>query len=101
MQNLGRRLYVVCGVNILLLLLNLAIFHTFLAGFLIFGIMTVVYLVPSYIAALRLHRNFNAIFALNVLIGWSFLGWVGAFVWALTSNVVSKQTDQPENDERI
>jgi hypothetical protein len=41
------------------------------------------YLAPSFIAATRFHPNFSAIVALNVLLGWSFLGWVVALVWAL------------------
>lgn len=43
-----------------------------------------VYLFPYIIATTRKHHNENAIFALNLLLGWTFLGWVGALVWALT-----------------
>lgn len=44
---------------------------------------TLVYLLPGAIAAKRNHRQFNAIFALNILLGWTFIGWVIALVWAL------------------
>jgi T4 superinfection immunity protein len=44
-----------------------------------------VYFVPTIIADFRSHRNTPAIFALNLLLGWTFLGWVGALVWSLTS----------------
>lgn len=45
------------------------------------------YLIPTVIAAARKHNNGGAIFALNLLLGWTFLGWIGAFIWSLTSNV--------------
>jgi T4 superinfection immunity protein len=45
------------------------------------------YFVPSFIAVDRRHENTGAIFALNLFLGWTFLGWVIAFVWSCTSNV--------------
>jgi hypothetical protein len=42
------------------------------------------YFLPAIIAANRNHHNALAIFALNLFLGWSFLGWVIAFVWACT-----------------
>jgi ABC-type transport system involved in cytochrome c biogenesis permease component len=45
---------------------------------------TLLYLLPSFIAFSRGHNNRVAIAVLNVLVGWTFLGWVGALVWALT-----------------
>lgn len=40
-----------------------------------------IYFLPSIVA--RKKENFKAIFALNFFLGWSFLGWVAALVWAL------------------
>jgi hypothetical protein len=45
----------------------------------------IVYFLPTIIAAAREHHNDGAIFALNLLLGWTFLGWVAALVWSLTS----------------
>jgi hypothetical protein len=42
------------------------------------------YFMPTVIAVNRGHHNKGAIFALNLFLGWSFLGWVAAFVWACT-----------------
>lgn len=42
-----------------------------------------VYLLPAIIATSRKHRSTGAIWALNILLGWSFIGWVVALVWAL------------------
>lgn len=43
------------------------------------------YVLPWFIAARRGHPQAAAIAALNLLLGWTFLGWVGALVWALTA----------------
>lgn len=43
------------------------------------------YLLPTVIAALRGHHNTMAIFVLNLLLGWTVLGFVGALVWSFTS----------------
>jgi hypothetical protein len=45
--------------------------------------MIVVYMLPTVISALRLSRNMLAIFFLNLLLGWTFVGWVVALVWAV------------------
>jgi hypothetical protein len=42
------------------------------------------YLLPAIVAAVRRHHNENAIFILNVLLGWTFVGWVVALVWSAT-----------------
>ena len=41
-----------------------------------------VYFLPTFIAFLRQHRNKLAIFLLNLLLGWTALGWVGSLVWS-------------------
>ena len=40
-----------------------------------------IYFFPSVVA--RKKENFKAIFVLNFFLGWSFLGWVIALVWAV------------------
>lgn len=42
------------------------------------------YFMPTIIANSRQKRNIGAIFALNLLLGWSLVGWVVSLVWALT-----------------
>lgn len=56
----------------------------------------VVYLFPTIIAVLREKDNWLAILFLNVLAGWTFFGWVGALVWAATTNGPSKQRSETE-----
>lgn len=51
--------------------------------FLVVGI--VLYVLPGCIASIREHRNKMAIWALNIILGWTFLGWVVSFIWSLTN----------------
>jgi TM2 domain-containing membrane protein YozV len=41
-----------------------------------------IYFLPSLIGKSK--RNAGAIFALNLLLGWTLIGWVVSLVWALT-----------------
>lgn len=41
-----------------------------------------IYFFPALIAWARGNRQTTAIFILNLLLGWTLLGWVGALVWA-------------------
>jgi hypothetical protein len=43
------------------------------------------WILPGVIASMRKHHNQGAIWALTILGGWTFIGWVIAFVWAFTS----------------
>lgn len=57
-----------------------------LPGWVGIGLLILLYLLPSIVAARRHHNNEGAIVALNLLLGWTFLGWVAALVWALSDN---------------
>jgi hypothetical protein len=43
------------------------------------------YLIPTLVAWWRSHHQLMAILALNLLLGWTFVGWVAALVWAVTA----------------
>ena len=45
----------------------------------------VLYFLPALIAILRQHQSWPAIAALNVLLGWTAIGWIIAFVWSLSA----------------
>jgi undecaprenyl pyrophosphate phosphatase UppP len=42
-----------------------------------------IYFVPTLVAFNKEHRQKIAILALNICLGWTLLGWVGALVWSL------------------
>lgn len=44
-----------------------------------------IYFIPAIVAHDRRHHNRYAIYALNLLLGWTVLGWIAALVWALTA----------------
>lgn len=44
-----------------------------------------VYFVPTIVASSRRHADRNAILVLNLFLGWTFVGWVIALVWAVKS----------------
>lgn len=43
------------------------------------------YFLPAIIAHRRSHREYLKIFLVNLLLGWSLIGWVVALVWALAT----------------
>ena len=51
-----------------------------------------VYFLPTIIAAIRVHHNGVAIAAVNVLFGWTVLGWCIALIWSLTATRPHKST---------
>ena len=56
--------------------------ETNLSIILVIALAAPLYLLPAIIARLRKHPYAAGIFLLNLLLGWTFLGWVGALVWA-------------------
>jgi len=44
-----------------------------------------IYFLPTIVAGVRGHHNRGAIALLNLFLGWTFLGWVAALVWAATN----------------
>jgi len=49
-------------------------------------VLLALYFTPWFVAAARQHRQVNAIGALTILLGWTFIGWAVALVWSLTEN---------------
>ncbi len=40
---------------------------------------------PTILAWDRKHVNLQAIFVLNLFLGWTILGWIAALIWACTA----------------
>lgn len=65
--------------------------------FLVIG--TFFHFIPSFLAYDRKHKSKEAILALNLLLGWTVIGWLVSLVWALTQNhpeVMKKCSDCAE-----
>ena len=58
--------------------------HDLVGGAILLAIAIGVYLLPSIVAMRRRHHQRLAIFMLNLLLGWSGLGWIVALIWACT-----------------
>lgn len=57
-----------------------------LGGMVCIGVLALaIYFIPFLLALVRGHPDTLAIFVLNILLGWTFVGWVLALVWSLTS----------------
>ena len=54
----------------------------------------VIYFLPSLMA--KGYRNAGAIFTLNLLAGWTFIGWVIAIVWAVKVRGEARAAAQAE-----
>lgn len=52
-------------------------------GFPLFIIGLGVYFIPTIVGAARRTRSLVGIVLLNIFLGWTFVGWIGALVWSL------------------
>jgi hypothetical protein len=62
-------------------------------GAVLFLFLIALYFVPSIIG--RSKRNSTAIFMLNLLLGWTVIGWVVAMVWAVAKEAQPVIVNQP------
>jgi hypothetical protein len=46
----------------------------------VWGVLAILYFLPSIVALKRDHHQTTAIFVLTLLAGWTLIGWVGALV---------------------
>jgi len=59
-----------------------------------------VYFLPAIIASLRGKDGTGGVFLLNLLLGWTVIGWAAAFIWAFTgSTKISRQRDEERHHE--
>ena len=60
-------------------------FGTTVWAYLIWAVLIAGYFLPTIIAWRRKHHNLGAIIAVNLLLGWTLLGWLIALIWSLTA----------------
>ena len=59
--------------------------NEFWATFSLTCLVFILYFFPTALAAGREHHQTTAILMLNLLLGWTVLGWIIALVWACTA----------------
>jgi hypothetical protein len=47
------------------------------------------YFLPSIVALARSKRDLLSIFLLNLFLGWTFIGWIVALVWAFKVDIAA------------
>lgn len=63
------------------------------------------YFLPAIIAKARKNRSTTGIFILNLFLGWTFIGWIAALIWAFASSprqsptVIVNNTSQAYSQE--
>lgn len=70
-----------------------------IGGLIIIAICIFFYFIPTVVGWRK--RNVTAIFALNLLLGWSVIGWIIALVWACTQDpqptIIQNNISQPQS----
>lgn len=56
-----------------------------LLGFVLYALIVLIYFIPSFIAAKRNHHQFGPIVVINILLGWTLLGWAAALAWSVSA----------------
>jgi len=69
-----------------------ALTMAFTLAFIFVGLGGFLYLLPSYIAACRDAPRFAGILGLNLMAGWTGLGWLATLIWAF----VDAKKDPPQ-----
>lgn len=61
----------------------------------------VLYFYPMYEAYIQKQPDFYSIFALNLFLGWTLIGWVAALVWAIKSVDPIKTVSVNQQDQNV
>jgi hypothetical protein len=77
-------IYMAVALAIVTTILGAKAIFTLIVGLLVISIPIAVYFLPTIVG--RHKKNVKAIFVLNLLLGWTLIGWVLALVWAFTSD---------------
>lgn len=55
-------------------------------GWLLFLPFGSLYFIPTFVAMRRHHRNTVVIASVNIVLGWTIIGWAISLAWALSHN---------------
>ena len=66
----------------------------------------ILYFLPTVFATIRSHSSSGGIFALNLFLGWTLIGWVVALAWSLKSDpdkstkIIAQALKKNNNDKK-
>ena len=66
----------------------------------LYAILILFYLIPSFVAAFRKHRNYISIKLFNLLFGQAFIGRAAALIWSFTDNT-DNTINQKQQSNRL
>jgi len=67
----------------------------------VFFISLALYFLPAVIASSKRHPRSVAIFILNLLAGWTLVGWIASLVWAFVAPIESVSPAPGKNTDKI
>jgi hypothetical protein len=82
---------------LLLLLAVDAIYPIDVRGWFISALLILFYLLPTFLAFDQGHRRRVLISVLNVLLGWTIIGWIGLLLWSMTRS--HRDSQEPQRAE--
>jgi heme/copper-type cytochrome/quinol oxidase subunit 2 len=71
------------------------------AGIIWVVLVIMLYFLPTFVAKSRHHRSGDAITLLNLVLGWTVLGWLVALIWAATGDVETAANKAPSPDTHV
>lgn len=62
-------------------------------AWLLLVLMFVSYMLPTIVAACRPHPSRLGVCVLNIVAGWTMVGWIAAFIWACAQTKINTATN--------
>ena len=82
--------------------LEIAVGSLFGAGILIGIGLVLIYFIPTITALLRKNPNVISVFLMNFLLGWTFIGWAIALIWAYRIHNIEKVIiEKNDNEDKL
>lgn len=60
-------------------------------SFVMLAMVIALYCTPSIIAMARKHQNRTGIILLNLLLGWTLIGWIAALIWSVSASAITEK----------
>lgn len=68
---------------------------------LVFFLALAFYFLPAIIASSKNHPRSMPIFILNLLAGWTLIGWIASLVWAFVMPINGVEVESTQKNDRI